>query len=378
MAAEPKETEDLVLAESMDLSNPAVAVVAAKRQADIQAAVWMAKKYPVAIQEVKKRLTAVCTRFDFAAIARYSYPRGGKPVKGGTIKLARAIANEMEHVSSGIEIVERRERAIRIAAFAWDMQRNRRHSIEDDFDLKKEESLWENGKRAGSRWVYLGQDERGIRELVSRRGSLILRNAIFAVLPAGLEQECLALVYATLANGVNSDPDGYRRWLASEFDKREITVADLAVFLGCELAEADVEQLVSLGDVLNGLENGHKWKEYTRRAAAGAGEPAPAAGEKPHAAVDKAPPEDASNTVAAFKAAQAEWAPGSVEGWQRQHPKGGPKCTGPGCAACGWADAQPHAFQPAKPGGRSCKYCSMHHGYHLTRWPDAARSGAKS
>lgn len=94
--------------------------------------------------------------------------------------------------------------------------------------------------------------------------------------------------------------------------------------------------------------------------------------------VHTAPPEDVANTVGAFKAARAEWAPAAVKSWETEHPAGGEKCSGPGCAICAWPDAKPHVFEPAKPGNRSCKHCSMHQGYHMFRWPHVGTPGAKA
>ena len=89
----------------------AVAAMSTTREAqEVQAAVFMAKRFPRDENFALARINQSCQRRGLAEKAIYTYPKGGQNVTGPSIRLAEAIAQAWGNIQSGVVELEQNSR----------------------------------------------------------------------------------------------------------------------------------------------------------------------------------------------------------------------------------------------------------------------------
>ena len=145
-----------------------VAGSTAKQQAEIQAAVVMARRYPRDEGMAIDRIKTACKRPAFADAAAYRYPRGkkrdGTPnmIVGPSINLAREMGRCFGNIRVGQDVLRDDDETRLIEAYAWDLETNYRTTEQVQF--KKLIYRKKDG------WVQ--PDERDLRELTNRLGAI--------------------------------------------------------------------------------------------------------------------------------------------------------------------------------------------------------------
>lgn len=101
-----------------------VEIESARAIQEVQAAMTIAKRFPRDQNEAHTRIMKACERFSLADKATYAYPRGGKTVKGPSIRLAEVIAQSWGNLAFGIRELSQNVGRSEAEAFAWDMETN--------------------------------------------------------------------------------------------------------------------------------------------------------------------------------------------------------------------------------------------------------------
>ena len=263
------------LATRLDTSRElSVAGSTAKQQAEIQAAVVMARRYPRDEGMAIDRIKTACKRPAFADAAAYRYPRGkkrdGTPnmIVGPSINLAREMGRCFGNIRVGQDVLRDDDETRLIEAYAWDLETNYRTTEQVQF--KKLIYRKKDG------WVQ--PDERDLRELTNRLGAIAKRNCLLALFPRDVVDDCVGLSDQTLADAAKKNPKNYRERMVDAFAEIGITESQLSEYLAHSVWESTGEEIKSLGQIFTSIRDGHtKWQEYVK-AAQDAGAP-PSEGE---------------------------------------------------------------------------------------------------
>ena len=170
----------------------------------IEAAVVLSRKFPRNQQAAYGGIIQACKRHSFAEGAAYKFPRGKTEVKGPSIYLARECARCWGNIRYGNEVVRMDDDAIKIRAWAWDMETNTYIAAEDEF----KKLIYRKNKEGVGSWIV--PDERDLRELVNRRGAITLRNCLLQLIPKDYIEDALKQATQTLQGKAQQSPTAWR------------------------------------------------------------------------------------------------------------------------------------------------------------------------
>jgi hypothetical protein len=191
--------------------------------------------------------------------AQYSFPRGNKTINGPSIDSAREIARIWGNMRHGSGIVAEEGDKVHIRGFAHDLETNNYAAFEDKFSKKVQR------KDRDGNPVWRDADERELRELVGKRGSILIRNAIFEILPRDLVDEAMNKANETMTKAARGELTQSReeavRRLAVAFDSIGVTTDMLSKRLGHDLALLAEDELVDLRKVFASIRDGNSRRE---------------------------------------------------------------------------------------------------------------------
>ncbi len=236
----------------------AVAAMAETQTQEVRGAMLLAKEFPRSEDDARDRILRTCGHPGFAEKVHYSYPRGTTTIKGISIVGAREMARAWGNIRNGVVIVSDDDTHRTLQAFAWDMESNEYISAQDTFKKLAQRKFGDVTK-----WVTV--DERDLRELTSRRASLLLRNCILAVLPWTLKNEVSETATATMENKAAKDPDAARRSVVDGFSSVNVPIKELEDYIGHAVASCSPKELEDLRTIWRAIKEGEtQWADYIR------------------------------------------------------------------------------------------------------------------
>ncbi len=227
-----------------------------RETSEIQASITIAKRFPRDEIAARLKCSASCARPSFAERAAYSFPRGGSNVTGPSVDLARELARCWGNINYGLRIVEGDDDTIHIKGFAFDIETNNRIEMEDKFA----KLVQRKSKKTGiTEWVT--PDERDLRELMNRRGAILVRNALLQLLPPDLIDDALNESRETMrraaAGELGKDRESTVKGLAKAFAMQGVTIEMLEQRLGHELKLISDEEVADLRGIYKSISDGH-------------------------------------------------------------------------------------------------------------------------
>lgn len=216
----------------------ATAIELSRAEAEVKAAVFVAKQNPRNIESAQQEMRFVCQQYAVAQKAFFSYPKAKQTIKGPSIHLARELALIWGNLQHGTMELSR-DTALgqsEILAYAWDLERNSRSS---QIFIAPHVTDTKQGKKALT-------DLRDIYENNSNLGARRLREAIFAVLPAWFVAEAVDLCQQTLDKGDGTPLADRIDEAITEYRRVGVTVEQLERKVGrphAEWDESDVGEL---------------------------------------------------------------------------------------------------------------------------------------
>jgi DNA-binding transcriptional MerR regulator len=226
---------------------------AAQKQADVQSAIIVAKRFPRDEDAAFEKLMKACKRTSFAEDAEYVFPRGGQSVRGPSVNLAREAARVWGNIQYGLTITRDDPDSRQIQGWAWDVETNTRITAEDDFRkliYRKKEG-----------WIE--PDERDLRELTNRRGAILIRNCILQLLPKDLIEDAVAKTHETLKTRAAQDPEGERKKIIDAFSGIGVSAEMLKAYLGHPIAQSSPAEIANLRPIFQSIRDGNStWKQY--------------------------------------------------------------------------------------------------------------------
>lgn len=256
-------TTDLVLGDAAgtDIAHreAGAAVGMVQAEAEIKAAIILARQFPRDEQAAWVRLQRSCKRPTFAEGANYKFRRGKGNVTGPSVKLAREMKRTWGNLHSGVRIVSVDDRMVHVKGWAWDLETNARTESEAKF-----RKLVQRKQPDGStQWVE--PDERDLRELINRHGAICERNGVLALMPPDVVDEaskmCGQTMKAQATGDLEEDRERVLRHLSMAFDGFGVSTDMLAAYLGHSLDLIDAEELTELREIYTAIRDGARTRE---------------------------------------------------------------------------------------------------------------------
>lgn len=209
----------------------ATAIELSRAEAEVKAAVFVAKQNPRNAEVAQAEMRFVCSQFAVAEKAFFSYPKAGQTITGPSIHLARELALIWGNLQHGTMELSR-DTALgqsEILAYAWDLERNSRSS---QIFIAPHVTDTKKGKKTLT-------DLRDIYENNSNLGARRLREAIFAVLPAWFVAEAVTLCQKTLDKGDGTPLEDRIAEAITAYRRVGVTVEQMERKVGRPQAEWD-------------------------------------------------------------------------------------------------------------------------------------------
>lgn len=260
----------------------------ARGVAEIQGAMVVAKKFPRDQMAAYNRIMRTCERYTLAERALYNYPKGDKTVRGPSIRLAEAIAQNWGNIRFAIDEVEQHEGYSIVKAYAWDIETNT--FVSKTFTVNHEIMLKGGKKKALT-------DPREIYELCANMGARRMRACILAVIPGDVVEAATDRCKETILKKEKGVPiiDRIRK-MSAAFEKLGVTTAMLEGRFRHKVEVISEEELIELRGIYTALTDGEgRIEQYFDRA--------PAGGEAPKD-LEKKQPEETSGAATEPKTAE--------------------------------------------------------------------------
>lgn len=213
---------------------------------EVQAAVFMAKRFPRDENESLARILRACDRMGLAQKAVYSYPKGGSKVSGPSVRLAEAMAQAWGNIQSGVVELEQRDGESTCMAYCWDIETNTREC--KIFTVKHQIST-KNGMKVLT-------DPRDIYELVANQGARRKRACILNIIPGDITDEAVNRCNKTLQSGNRNLPpllDRLREITGLLQKYYSVPLASVEKYFGYKLdvfTEMDFQNLIGIYNAL--------------------------------------------------------------------------------------------------------------------------------
>lgn len=233
-----------------------------REQTEIQSAIISAKRFPRNEHAAFSKSVKSFTRLSMADAATYNFPRGGKSIEGPSIDCARELARCWGNIRYGLRIVAQTDDRVHIRGYALDLETNSYVEAEDEFSKLIQRKV-DSPQGRITKWVQ--PDERDLRELINRRGAIVVRNCILQILPPDLVDDVVATAKQTLKKQANQELNTNRedvvKRLVVAFDRIGVSVEMLEGYMKHKLDVINDDEVVNLKQVLQTIREGHSKRE---------------------------------------------------------------------------------------------------------------------
>lgn len=255
----PREAAAIAGWEPAEVGEQAGALAAIQREkTELESAIIVAKRFPRDENAAYTKIVKTCQRPGFAEGARYAFPRGGTTVSGPSVLLARELARVWGNIRYGLRIVSVDDDQVHIRGYALDLESNAYVEAEDRFAKLVQRKV---GKGPSARTEWVKADERDLRELINRRGAILVRNSLLQLIPPDVTEDAQRIAQETLrkaaAGDLKQDRAAAIRRLALAFDELGVSTEMLAEHLGHDLDLITEEELTELRGVYTSIRDGN-------------------------------------------------------------------------------------------------------------------------
>jgi len=222
-----------------------LAVAASRAAQEVQAAVFMAKRFPRDETRAFNSIMQSCKRAGLAEQALYAYPKGGTTVTGPSIRMAEVLARAWGNIDFGIKELDQQEGESSMMAYAWDLETNARQT--KVFTVRH--------IRHTRKGQYALTDPREIYEMTANQGARRLRACILGIIPGDITEAAVQACEKTMA-GKSSEPIADRiRKMVVAFGELAVTQEMVVKRLGHKLDRTSETELVGLRKVYLSLKD---------------------------------------------------------------------------------------------------------------------------
>lgn len=176
----------------VDASDQRVIQLVSADRADVDTQVATAKRYPRDITRCVNNAIAMATRsVDTAQMMSYALPRGGKPITGPSVHLAKLIVSCWGNIRAGAKVVDVTDKHVVAMGVCWDMENN----VSMQYEVRRNIRT-----KAGARF-----SDDMITVAGNAANSIALRNAVFAVVPKAIVDDVYRAAQQTITGDLSDE-----------------------------------------------------------------------------------------------------------------------------------------------------------------------------
>ena len=231
-------------------------IVEAQQRAEIDVQIATAKNYPRDLRGVKDSCVAIVTMDkETAESCRYVLPRGGKNISGGSVHLARILAQQYGNLRVESKIKAITESEIISEGIAFDLQTNYAVKVEVRKSILQNE--YKDGKKTGKK-TRMNEDM--ITVTGNAANAISLRNAIFSIVPKAITDSCYKASIEVITGDLSDETKliGARK-KALDYFKDNYKASEDAVLKALGLTSVNqihAEQIADLRGMIQSLKDG--------------------------------------------------------------------------------------------------------------------------
>jgi hypothetical protein len=263
--------QDLALSAVGQASGVPAQALVARRVAEVQAAMIIARQFPRDVIAARERILDAFSRPQLAEVAQYEYVKGGTEIRGASIRAMEAIAQLWGHIHMGDEELDRRAGWTTIRVFAFD----------GCTGSNSEKTIQVEHLRYTKKGTYKLEDPREIYEHGANMAARRLRKCLETIIPRDVIEAALDQADITLHTKAEVTPARLAA-LVERFAEFGVTREQIEARIQRRIDTMSPAQLVRLGKVYNSLKEGMSsvpdWFEVAPAAAAPERPPAPTRG----------------------------------------------------------------------------------------------------
>lgn len=231
-------------------------IIEAQQRAEIDVQISTAKAYPRDLTRVKNDCIAIVTMdTETAASCRYVVPKGGKNISGGSVHLARILAQQYGNVRVDSKIKAITESEIISEGVAFDLQTNYAVKVEVRKNILQNEYI--GGRKTGKK-VRMNEDM--ITVIGNAANAIAFRNAVFAIVPKAIVDACYSEAVKCLSGDLSDETKliAQRKKALDYFkDTYNAGESDVLKVLGLNsINQIKAEQIVDMRGIMQSLKDG--------------------------------------------------------------------------------------------------------------------------
>lgn len=157
----------------VEVQNVQVVQVDAVERANVDSQVATAKRYPRDIRRsIDNSVVMATMNQETAQSCRYALPRGGRPITGPSVHLAKIIVSNWGNMRTEAKVVQITDKQVISRGTCWDLETN----VASAFEVRRS-IIGKNGQRFSDDMITVTGNA---------ANSIAYRNAVFAVIPKAI------------------------------------------------------------------------------------------------------------------------------------------------------------------------------------------------
>ena len=216
-------------------------------KANVDAQVATAKQYPRDIQKCVNNSIAIATMdYETAQSMGYALPRGGKPITGPSVHLAKLVVSNWGNMRTEAKVVQVTDKEVVSRGIAWDLESNTASSFEVRRNI-----IGKSGQRFNDDMITVTGNA---------ANAIAYRNAVFSVVPKGIVEKVYRAAQGYITGDLSDETKliKKRKAIVDGFNiNYGITEEEVAKLAGKAKIEAvKAEQIATLIGIAQSLKDG--------------------------------------------------------------------------------------------------------------------------
>lgn len=216
-------------------------------KANVDAQVATAKQYPRDIQKCVNNSIAIATMdYETAQSMGYALPRGGKPITGPSVHLAKLVVSNWGNMRTEAKVVQVTDKEVVSRGIAWDLESNTASSFE-----VRRKIIGKSGQRFNDDMITVTGNA---------ANAIAYRNAVFSVVPKGIVEKVYRAAQGYITGDLSDETKliKKRKAIVDGFNiNYGITEEEVAKLAGKAKIEAvKAEQIATLIGIAQSLKDG--------------------------------------------------------------------------------------------------------------------------
>lgn len=234
--------------EIMQVSNDTqVITVDAVERANVDSQVATAKQYPRDIvRSVNNSIAMATMDYNAAQSCGYALPRGGKPITGPSVHLAKLIVSNWGNIRAEAKVIQITDKQVISRGTCWDLENN----VATAFEVRRS-IIGKGGKRFSDDMITVTGNA---------ANSIAYRNAVFSVIPKAVTDKVYQAAQHFITGDLSDDEKIVaRRKKCVDFFKDEYGITEDEVVMLCgkqTVNQIKADQIALLLGITQSLKDG--------------------------------------------------------------------------------------------------------------------------